>query len=75
MGRPRDYPSKSSKSDRERQIAYDTTVGHDWATDLIWYVALKNMIQMNLTRQKETPWLSEQTYGYWGGKREGMGEE
>ena len=42
MGGPRDYHTKWSKSDRERQISYGIT-----------YVESKKMIQMNLfTKQK-----------------------
>ena len=43
MDGPRDYHTKLSKSDRERQISYDVTC--------MWN--LKKMIQMNLlTKQK-----------------------
>ena len=46
MDRPRDYPTKLSKPDRERQISYDITY--------MWNLK-KKMIQMNLfTKQKET---------------------
>ena len=46
MDGPRDYHTKRSESDRERQISYDIT--H------MWNLILK-MIQMNLfTKQKQT---------------------
>ena len=51
----RDYHTKWSKSDRERQISYDITY--------MWN--LKEMIQMNLfTKQKQTHRHWKQTYGY-----------
>ena len=60
---PRDYHTKWSKSDRERQISYD----------IAYMQYLKKMIQMHLfTKQKQTHRLREWTYGYWGGKVEGM---
>ena len=47
------------KSDRERQISYDTTY--------MWN--LKKMIQMNLfTKQKQTHRLREPIYGYQGAR-------
>ena len=58
MCTPRDYHTKWSKSDRERQISYG--IAYMWN--------LKKMIQMNLfTRQKETHRHRKQTYGYWRG--------
>ena len=55
MDGPRDYHTKWSKSDRERQISYDYHL----------YLESKNMIQMNLfTKQKLTHRLRKQTYGY-----------
>ena len=59
MDGPRDHHIKWSKSDRERQILYDSTY--------VWN--LKKLILMNLfTKQKQTHRLREQTYGYQGGK-------
>ena len=59
MDGPRDYHTKWSKPDRERQISYDITY--------MWN--LKNMIQMNLfTKQKQTHRLRKQTYGCQRGK-------
>ena len=53
MDGPRDYHTKWSKSDRERQIWYHL------------YVESKKMIQMNLfTKLKQTHRLRKQTYGY-----------
>ena len=61
---PRDYHTKWSKSDRERQISYD--IAYMWN--------LKKMIQMNLfTKQKQTHGHRKQTYGYQRGKVEGEG--
>ena len=52
MDGPRDYHTKLSKSDRERQISYDVTY--------MWN--LKKMIQMNLlTKQKQTHKHRKQT--------------
>ena len=63
MDATRDYHTKRSKSERERQIPYDTT-----------YMWNLNVAQMNLsTRQKQTHRHREQTGGCqraggWGGK-------
>ena len=55
MGGSRDYHTKWSKLDRERQISYDVT--YTWTR--------KKIIQMNLfTKQKQTHRLRKQTYGY-----------
>ena len=55
MDGPRDYLTKWSKSDRERQIAYG--INYMWN--------LKIIIQMNLfTKQKHTHKHRKQTYGY-----------
>ena len=52
---PRDYHTKWSKSDRERQISYDITY--------MWN--LIKMIQMNFfTKQKQTHRSQNQIYGY-----------
>ena len=60
----RDYHTKWSKSDRERQIPYDTA--YMWSQ--------KKMIQMNLfTKQKQTHRHRKQIYGYQMGKRVGEG--
>ena len=40
MDRPRDYSTKWSKPDREKQISYNITYG--------WRVFFKKMTQMNL---------------------------
>ena len=51
---PRNYHTKWSKSERERQIPYD-----------IAYMQNQKMIQMNLfTKQKQTHRLREWIYGY-----------
>ena len=56
MNGPRDYHTKWSKSDRERQIAYDIAY--------MWNLILK-MIQMDLyTKEKQTHRSWNQTYGY-----------
>ena len=53
MDGPRDYHTKWSKSDRERQIYH------------LYVESNKKMIQMNLfTRQKQTHSSRNQTYGY-----------
>ena len=66
MDGPRDYHTKRSKSERERQIPYE--IAYMWNLK-------KKMIQMNLfTKQKHR--LREQTYGYQGmGKRHGEGRD
>ena len=54
MDGPRDYHTKWSKSERERQIPYDIT-----------YMWSKKMIQMNLfMKQKQTHRHRKQIYGY-----------
>ena len=59
MDGPRGYHTKWSKSDRERQIAYNITY--------MWNQ--KKMIHMNLfTKQKQTHRLRKQTHGYQRGK-------
>ena len=64
MDRPRDYHTKWSKPDRERQISYDSTYINMW----------NKKIQMNLyTKQKETHRHRNQTYGYQMGKAWGVG--
>ena len=58
MNGPTDRYTKWSKSEREKQISYDTT-----------YVESKKMVQMNLfTKQKQIHRLQKQTYGYQKGK-------
>ena len=55
---PRDYHTKWSKSERERQISWYHL-----------YVESKKMIEMNLfTKQKQTHRHRKQTYGYQRGK-------
>ena len=62
MDGPRDYHTKRSKSERERQISYGITY--------MWN--LKTMIQMKLfPKQKQTHKLRKQTYGYQRGKHGG----
>ena len=59
MDGPRDYHTKWSKSNGERQISYAITY--------MWN--LKKMIQMNLfTKQEQTHRLQKQTYSYQRGK-------
>ena len=59
MDGPRDYHTKWSKPDRERQISYD--IAYMWT--------LKKMIQTNLhTKQKLTHRHRKPTYGYQRGK-------
>ena len=65
MDEPRDYHTKWSKPDRERQISYD--IAYMWNLK-------KKKIQMNLfTKQKETHRDRKQTYGYQRGKGAGEG--
>ena len=60
---PRDYHTNRSKSERERQLPYDTTY--------MWN--LKRMIQLNLfTRQKQT---QTQKTNVWLPKGKGAGKE
>ena len=62
MNGPRDYHTKWSKPDRERQISYDT----------IYMWNMEKIIQMNLfTKQKEVYKHAKQTYGYQ--RRKGSG--
>ena len=59
MDGPRDYHTKWSKLERERQISYD----------MAYMCNLKKMIQMNLfTKQKQTHRHKRQTYGYQRGR-------
>ena len=54
---PKNYHTKWSKLDRERQISYD----------IAYMQNAKKMIQKNLfTKQKQTYRLREGTYGYLG---------
>ena len=63
MDGPRDYHTKWSNLERERQIPYDIT--YIW--NLKYY-----MIQMNLlTKQKQTYRHRKQIYGYQRGNVEG----
>ena len=60
----RDYHTKWSKPDREKQISYDIT----------YVESKKKMIQMNLfTKRKQTHRHQKQTYGHQRGKRVGEG--
>ena len=60
----RDYNTKWSKSDRERQILYDIT-----------YMWNLKIIQMNLfTKQKQTHRHRKQIYSYQRGQAEGKGQ-
>ena len=53
---PRDYRTKWSKSDKERQISYDMAY--------MWNLNKKQKIQMNLSpKQKENHRHRKQTYG------------
>ena len=64
MDGPRDYHTKWSKSDRERQISYDSTY--------MWNLK-KKMIKMNLfKKQKQIHKYRKQTYGYQKGKGGGI---
>ena len=64
MDGPRDYHTKWSKSDRERQISHDVTY--------MWN--LKNKMQLTLfTKQKQTHRHGKQTHGYQRGKGQGEG--
>ena len=62
MDGPRDYHTKWSKPDREKQISYSL------------YVESLKMVQMNLfIKQKWTHRHRKQTYGYQRGKAGGEG--
>ena len=74
IDRPGDYQTKWNKSDRERQI-YDIAyiqnqisqrVGHDWATDLIWYTESKKKKILRNLFTKQTHRLKERNYDYKG---------
>ena len=69
MDRPRDYHTKWSKSDSERQIPYIT---------YMWNLNIYTHSRMNLlSKKKETPRHRKQTYGYqrgkWGEGRDKLG--
>ena len=64
MDGPRDYHTKWSKSERERQLSYN--IAYMWNLK-------KEKTQMNLfTKQKQTHRHIKQTYGYQRGKGGGI---
>ena len=64
MAEPRNYHDKWSRLDRERQVSYESTN--------MWN--LKKNDKKNLfTKQKQTPRLKNQTYGYQMGNTGGEG--
>ena len=70
----RDFDTKQSKSDRERQISYDITYMQNLSTYIYIYIYIYTPTHTHTqmtssTKQKHTHRLTEQTHGSWGERR------